>query len=57
MQNNITSIESETYYVKHKVNIIKNNERTNQDNMPRKFIASKFRNGISSLNNTTYFNR
>lgn len=39
MQNNITSIESETYYVKYKVNIIQNNERTNQENMPRKIIT------------------
>lgn len=57
MQNNITSIESKTYYVKYKVNIIQNNERTNQENMPCKSIASKFGNGISGLNNTTYFNR
>lgn len=53
MKNNITSIESETYYVKYKVNIIQNNERTNQENMPRKSIASKFGNGISSVINTT----
>lgn len=42
-------IESETYYVKYKVNIIQNKERTNQENMPRKSIASMFGKGISSF--------